>query len=158
MSSTRIGSFEFNSHIVENYIAREPISAYSPVFMCVSAANHQQLYVSQTTDFDNGNPLFVGISQNDAAAGETVGLIRSGLSTVRFYSNGFGRGENIYLTSGIDNPELFGTTCIPNEGNPAYLRNGNPVHVGRIIPTSYFSMGVTRFPYVKYATAWIKSD
>ena len=73
-----------HSQLIENYIAREPILAYSPVFMCITAANHPQLYVSQTTDFDNGNPLFVGIAQNDAATGETVGLIRSGLSTVRF--------------------------------------------------------------------------
>jgi hypothetical protein len=158
MSSTVIGSFEFNSHIVENYIAREPISAYSPVFMCVTATNHQHLYVSQTTDFDNGNPLFVGIAQNDAAVGEKTGLIKNGLSTVRFYSNGFGRGENIYLTNGTNNHELLGTTCIPTEGNPVYLRKGSPIHVGRIIPTSYFGMGLTRFPYVKYATAWIKSD
>jgi hypothetical protein len=158
MSSTTIGSFEFNSHVVENYIARESILAYSPVFMCSTAVNHQQLYVSQTTDFDNGNPLFVGIAQNDATVGGTVGLITSGLSTVRFYSNGFGRGENIYLTSGIDNPELLGTTCIPTEGYPVYQRKGIPVYVGRIIPTSFFGMGLTRFPYVKYATAWIKSD
>lgn len=143
MSSTAIGS-----HIIEKYIAREHISAYSPVFMCVTATEHQRLYVSQTTDFDSGNPLFVGISQNDAAAGETAGIIR----------NGFGRGENIYLTSGIDNIELLGTTCIPTEGNSVYMRKGSPVHVGRIIPTSFFVIGITRFPYVKYATAWIKPD
>ena len=158
MLSTKIGSFDFNTHVIENYTAREHISAYSPVFMCVTAANHQQLYVSQTTEFDNENPLFVGIAQNDAAVGQKIGLVKNGLSTVRFYSNGFGRGENIYLTNGIDNLELLGTTCIPMEGNPVYLRKGSLVHVGRIIPTSYFSMGVTRFPYVKYATAWIKSD
>ena len=153
MSSTKIGS-----HIIDNYTAREPISAYSPVFMCVTGVNHPQLYVSQTTDFDNGNPLFVGIAQNDAATGETVGIIRSGLSTVRFYSNGFGRGSNIYVTSGINSPKLLGTTCIPTEGNSVYLRNGNPIYVGRIIPTSFFGVGITRYPYVKYATAWIKSD
>lgn len=158
MSSTKIGSFEFNSHIIENYIAQEPILAYSPVFMCSISTEHQRLYVSQTNDFDNGNPLFVGIAQNDANIGEIVGLITSGLSTVRFYSNGFGRGENIYLTSGINNPELLGTTCIPTEGNPVYLRKGNPIYVGRIIPTTLTGVGLTRFPYVKYATAWIKSD
>jgi hypothetical protein len=156
--STKIGSFEFDSHIIENYIAYEPILAYSPVFICTTATNHQQLYVSQTTEFDNGNPLFAGIAQNDAVTGETLGLITSGLSTVRFYSNGFGRGENIYITNGITNPELLGTTCIPIEGNPVYLRNGSPIHVGRIIPTTFFSAGLTRFPYVKYAKAWIKSD
>lgn len=158
MESTTIGSFEFNTHVVENYTAREPISAYSPVFICTTATDHQRLYVSQITDFDNGNPLFAGIAQNDAAIGEKVGLITSGLSTVRFYSNGFGRGSNIYLTSGINSPELLGTTCIPTEGNPIYLRNGNPVYVGRIIPTTFVGLGITRFPYVKYATAWIKSD
>jgi hypothetical protein len=95
------------------------------------------------------NQLFVGISQNDAVVGETVGLITSGLSTFRFYSNGFDRGENIYIT----NPELLGTTCIPREENPIYLRKGISVYLGRIIPTPYYEMGI-----VTYATAWIKSD
>ena len=115
--------------------------------------------------------------KNDAEKGDTVRVICSGVSKVRFYSAGLGLNQDVFVfgqdsrfddvdftesteVEPTDNPTgdnfqvkkfIPGITCLDNESGitPYIQASGNPIKLGRIPPNTKPLIGLTQYASIK---------
>ena len=168
-----LSTFKFSTPMVYLYEALSPIVAYSPVFVATDNGKIK-VYSNQYDSAIHGrSPCLLGIAQNDAEKGETVRVICSGVSKVRFYSAGLGLNQDVFVfgqdsrfddvaigaedlnLSANDNFQVKkfipGVTCLDNESGitPYIQASGNPIKLGRIPPNTQPLMGFAQYPYIK---------
>ena len=94
---SELSNFRFSTPMVYLYEALAPIAAYSPVFVATDRGT-LKVYSNQYDSAIHGrSPCLLGIAQNDANKGETVRVICSGVSKVRFYSAGLGLNQDVFV-------------------------------------------------------------
>ena len=167
-----ISTFKFSTPMVYLYEALSPIIAYSPVFVATDNGKIK-VYSNQYDSAIHGrSPCLLGIAQNDAKKGDTVRVICSGVSKVRFYSAGLGLNQDVFVfgqDSRFDDAELYvdpihnsgsdfqvkkyipGVTCLDNEtGITPYIQaSGNPIKLGRIPASTIPMTGLTQYASIK---------
>ena len=173
---SELSNFRFSTPMVYLYEALAPIAAYSPVFVATDRGT-LKVYSNQYDSAIHGRrPCLLGIAQNDANKGDTVRVICSGVSKVRFYSAGLGLNQDVFVFGQDDrfddakedyqdpcslNPAaclsnqehkyIKGVTCLDNESGiaPYIQASGNPIKLGRIPANTQPLMGLTRYAYIK---------
>ena len=152
---SELSTFRFSTPMVYIYEALAPIAAYSPVFVATDKGT-LKVYSNQYDSAIHGRiPCLLGIAQNHANKGETVRVICSGVSKVRFYSAGLGLNQDVFVFGQDDRFDYVdvntlpcscavdatqqqkyipGVTCLDNElGITPYIQaSGNPIKLGRI--------------------------
>ena len=176
---SQLSTFKFSTPMVYLYEALYPIVAYSPVFVATDKGKIK-VYSNQYAYAIHGrSPCLLGIAQNDAEKGDTVRVICSGVSKVRFYSAGLGLNQDVFVfgqdsrfddvATGAEDWKMEtgdnfqvgndfqvkkyipGVTCLDNESGitPYIQASGNPIKLGRIPPNTQPLMGFAQYPYIK---------
>ena len=123
---SELSTFRFSTPMVYIYEALAPIAAYSPVFVATDKGT-LKVYSNQYDSAIHGrSPCLLGIAQNDANKGETVRVICSGVSKVRFYSAGLGLNQDVFVfgqDDRFDDVDVY--PCI--SANPPLSCDNNPI-------------------------------
>ena len=122
---SELSNFRFSTPMVYLYEALAPIAAYSPVFVATDRGT-LKVYSNQYDSAIHGrSPCLLGIAQNDANKGETVRVICSGVSKVRFYSAGLGLNQDVFVFGQDDrfDDEEGRYTCISANPPPSCYHN-----------------------------------
>jgi len=170
---SELSTFRFSTPMVYLYEALSTIVAYSPVFVATDRGKIK-VYSNQYDSAIHGrSPCLLGIAQNDAEKGDTVRVICSGVSKVRFYSAGLGLNQDVFVfgqDSRFDDAEYYedkvlvpegdnfqvkkfipGVTCLDNESGitPYIQASGNPIKLGRIPASTIPLIGLTQYASIK---------
>jgi hypothetical protein len=173
---SELSTFRFSTPMVYLYEALSPIIAYSPVFVATDRGKIKVYSNQYDSAIHERSPCLLGIAQNDAEKGDTVRVICSGVSKVRFYSAGLGLNQDVFvfgqdsrfddvvivpieqddlaLNAG-DNFQvkkfIHGVTCLDNEtGITPYIQaSGNPIKLGRIPASTIPLISLTQYAFIK---------
>ena len=171
---SELSTFKFSTPMVYLYEALSTIVAYSPVFVATDNGKIKVYSNQYAYSIHGRSPCLLGIAQNDAEKGDTVRVICSGVSKVRFYSAGLGLNQDVFVfgqDSRFDDvgfepdvevpvlPEdnfqvkkyIPGVTCLDNESGitPYIQASGNPIKLGRIPASTIPLIGLTQYASIK---------
>ena len=168
---SELSTFKFSTPMVYLYEALSTIVAYSPVFVATDNGKIKVYSNQYAYSIHGRSPCLLGIAQNDAEKGDTVRVICSGVSKVRFYSAGLGLNQDVFVFGqdsrfddvAIDAGDLNagnyfqvkkfipGITCLDNESGitPYIQASGNPIKLGRIPPNTQPLTGLTQYASIK---------
>jgi hypothetical protein len=94
---SELSTFRFSTPMVYLYEALSPIIAYSPVFVATDNGKIKVYSNQYDSAIHERSPCLLGIAQNNAEKGDTVRVICSGVSKVRFYSAGLGLNQDVFV-------------------------------------------------------------